>query len=591
MRIKLHWKLTIVFCCAVILGLSVGYFYFASHLKKYIEQNFENNLKNRIFLAKDLVESQLNRQSLSSFADSLADNIGKQQNLRVTIISQDGIVLGDTDLTPEEINKTQNHLNRPEIQEAIIKGFGTSKRYSYTINKYLFYIAISFSREDDSKGFIRFAIPISYIDMIRSNLNQAILGMLLLAFILSLIFTFIISFIISRPLEEMAKVARNLAKGDFSKKLFFFTQDEIGDLSRALSYMSDQIKDKIEKIERENTKLDAILSSMFEGIMVVDKIGKILLVNTSLNKLFFIDLDVNKQDPLAVIRSLQIQDIVDQILLGKEKLISREVSINQPVEKIFKVNAVPIIREDILDGAVMVFHDITELRKLEKIRQDFVANVSHELKTPIASIKGYAETLLEGAIDDRGNAKEFINIIYQDSNRLANLIDDLLDLGKIESDKMKMFFVPIEIEPILTRCLKVLDKAVKDKKLILSVNIVKSISKIMADEKRIEQVFLNLLDNAIKYNHDRGSIDIKIFVNDNFVQIDITDTGIGIPERDILRIFERFYRVDKAHSQELGGTGLGLSIVKHIVLAHHGQVWVRSELAKGSTFSFTIPIA
>jgi two-component system phosphate regulon sensor histidine kinase PhoR len=249
------------------------------------------------------------------------------------------------------------------------------------------------------------------------------------------------------------------------------------------------------------------------------------------------------------------------------------------------------MRNNRLEGAILVFHDITELRRLEIIRQDFVANVSHELRTPISSIKGYAETLLEGALEDKDNAKEFISIIYHDSNRLAALINDLLDLSKIESGKMKMFFSASDPALLIKKAVMIMDNHAKARSITLKTEIPQNLPKIKADEARLSQVMINLLDNAIKYTPEQGTVVISAEVTNGTLQVDIADTGIGISDKDLPRIFERFYRVDKARSRELGGTGLGLSIVKHIVSAHGGVVWVKSELGLGSTFSFTIPLA
>jgi len=591
MKNKLPWKLTLIFCSAVILELIIGYWFLAFFLKGYLEQNIEQNLRHQILAGKDFLECKLQGQNILLDADVLADKIGKQNNLRVTIIDKDGRVVGDSDLDPSDIQKLENHLNRPEIQEAIHKGLGINKRYSNTIRKNLLYIAVPLGNDKAPVGFLRYAIAISYIDQIEGQLKQSIAGALILIFLLSIVFNFIISSLVSKPITEMAKVARAMAKGDFSQKPSIYSSDEIGDLAIALFSMSEEIKNKIDKIKHEGVKIDAVLSSMFEGIMVVDEKGRVILINPSLRKLFFVDVEPEMKQVIEIIRNPQIQEIVDKIIKYKQKLISEEITISQPEEKILKINAVPIIRNNTLEGAVLVFHDITELRRLERIRKDFVANVSHELRTPISSIKGYAETLLEGAIEDKDNAKDFINIIYQDSNRLANLIDDLLDLSKIESGKMEMNLEPVDIKPILERCLGVLEKSIKEKKLSVSIDIPSKLPKVLADEKRLAQVFLNLLDNAIKYNSERGSIKVSASLSDKFVQVDIADTGIGIPEKDIPRIFERFYRVDKARSCQLGGTGLGLSIVKHIILAHGGEVWVKSEQGIGSTFSFTIPKA
>jgi len=591
MKIKLHWKLTIIFCIAIIFGLFIGYGYLIFNLNRYIEHNLEINLRHQILAGRDFLESCLNAQGLySANIDAIADRIGAQQELRVTIISKDGKVLGDSELNPPELARVENHLDRPEIQDVINKGFGISKRYSHTIKKYLYYMAIPFGKGEQA-GFLRYAVPISYIVMLEEKLRRTIIAALLLVFLLSIAFSFVISFTVSSRLEELAKIARAVAQGDFSKKPYIYSKDEIGDLAMALSYMSDEIKNKIDIIRKETAKLDVILSSMFEGIMVVDAKGYIVMMNPSLRKMFLVDSDPEGKTPIEVVRNPQIQDVMDKIIKEKCRFFSKEINITYPEEKVLKINAVEIIKKDILEGGVLVFHDITELRRLERIRQDFVANVSHELRTPVSNIKGYAETLLEGAMDDKENAKEFMGIIYQEASRLSNLIDDLLDLSKIESGRVKMEFIPLDIAPVLKRTFGVLEKTIKEKNLSVSINIPEGLPQVLADEKRLNQVFLNLLDNAVKYTNEGGAINVVAFESGRFVQIDITDTGIGIPEIDLPRIFERFYRVDKARSRELGGTGLGLSIVKHIVLSHGGQVWVKSRPGQGSTFSFTIPKA
>lgn len=591
MKIRLHWKLTFIFCLAVFLGLFSGYFYLASHLKIYVESSMEDHLRHQLLSGRDLLEEEMGASKASFDPQIFAKRTGQQQQVRVTIIRWDGTVLGDSDLNTAALKKVENHLHRPEVQQSAHTGLGVNKRYSATIRKYLLYMAVPFGR-GQNHGFLRYAVALSYLEMLEGRLQKMIAGALLLVFLLSLVFTYVISFVVSRPLNEMAKIARAMADGDFSQKpSIFYSQDEMGDLARALSYMSDEIKWKIEQIKLESVKLDAVLSSMFEGIMVVDEKGKILLMNPSLRKLFFVDSAPEAKAPIEVIRNAQIQDVVDRILKDKKKLISQEMVTVYPQEQILRINAAPIIRNDVFEGAVLVFHDITELRRLERVRQDFVANVSHELRTPVSSIKGYAETLLDGAMEDKGSCREFISIIYQDSNRLAALIDDLLDLSKIESGKMNIVLSPLDIRPVLDRSLRVLEQLIKTKGLTVSVDAPSDLPKVLADDKRLAQVFLNLLDNAVKYTPEGGFIRVGMSVNDQAVHINVADTGVGIPEKDISRIFERFYRVDKARSRDLGGTGLGLSIVKHIVLAHNGQVSVRSEVGQGSVFSFFIPRA
>ena len=399
------------------------------------------------------------------------------------------------------------------------------------------------------------------------------------------------SIIVSRPLREMAQVAKAMADGDFSRKPSMRSRDEVGDLARAITHMSDEIKEKIDDIEQEKAKLNAVIVHMFEGIMVVDEKGVIQLMNPSLRKLFLIDIPVAGRRAIEVVRNSALSDMLEQLLSGQKRMISHEILLTFPDERVLKVNAVVIGASNRIEGAVLVFHDITELRRLEKVRQDFVANVSHELRTPVASIKGYAETLLSGAMEDKEALKEFLTTIHENSDRLVNLINDLLDLARIESGRMKIAPVAMDAAPVVQRCLNILEKTVQDKRLSVAMDIPLDLPRVMADEARFSQVVLNLLDNAVKYTPEGGGITIKAVPQDKTVRFDVADTGIGIPEQDLPRIFERFYRVDKARSRDLGGTGLGLSIVKHIVLAHGGEVWASSQLGRGTTFSFTLPQA
>jgi two-component system phosphate regulon sensor histidine kinase PhoR len=268
-----------------------------------------------------------------------------------------------------------------------------------------------------------------------------------------------------------------------------------------------------------------------------------------------------------------------------------EIKTQQPDQMSIMMNGVTVTKGPSCEGAVLVFHDISELKRLEEIRKDFVANVSHELRTPISSIKGYAETLLDGKAEDKATVKDFLEMIHEDANRLASLIDDLLDLSRLESGRMEMDFEPLEILPIARRCFNVLRRSADDKSIAIKIDVPSGLAKVRGNEKLLAQVFLNLLDNAIKYTAPGGVITIHASPEDGAVRVDISDTGMGISEKDLPRIFERFYRVDKARSRESGGTGLGLSIVKHIIQAHDGQIRVQSKPGIGSTFSFSIPTA
>ena len=590
MRIRIYWKLTFIFCSLIVLILTAAYFYLNTHLKTYAETRIQDNLKKDLLLNKNLIDNELSQKINSADTDDLANRIGQSLGVRATIINPEGIVIGDSDVGKEALPKLENHITRAEVQDAMQKGFGQSKRFSTSIRKNMLYMAVPLGK---SKliGILRLAIPLSDIELVESKMFKTISVAIIFAIFATLIASFFFSIMISRPLYEMSAIAKRLAMGDFSRKAIVHANDETGDLAKALNDMADEINAKVKNISSEKAKLETILSSMFEGIMLTNERGEILLLNPSIRKLFFIDSSPEGRKPLEVIRNNAIQEIVDRVLHENREVITQEVSISIPEQKTIMINGVPVVKDNVIEGAVFVFHDITELKRLEEIRKDFVANVSHELRTPISSIKGYAETLLDGKVDNEDTVKEFLSIIYQDSNRLANLIDDLLDLSKIESGKMKLEFEPLEILPIVNRCVNVLRKSAKDKSLSVKLDIPTNLLKILGDHKRLSQVFLNLLDNAIKYTPEGGSITVNATSKEKIVQVDISDTGIGISEKDLPRIFERFYRVDKARSRELGGTGLGLSIVKHIIQAHNGQVWVQSTLGQGSTFSFTIPIA
>lgn len=594
MRLNINYKITIIFTIIIAIILFGIFLYLNNSLTEHTFIRIRTKLLQETSLVKSLLDNYFEEISDGWFDtdeyDILADDIGDKLGLRATIITLDGKVLGDSELNGLALYELENHFRRPEVQDALASGIGESRRYSTTVKKQMLYIAATFG-EDKPQGIIRLSIPLSEIELVSDRLKRLLAVSFLVAFIFALIFSFVASAIISNPLKEISWAARNIASGDFTKNISLSSNDEIGDLTKAFNYMTEQIRLRIEEVTTSKSRLEAVLLSMFEGVMVVDSKGTILLMNQSLKDFLLIKEEPMGRKPIEVLRNVEIQEIIDSTLKLKKGVVSKEVSLLLPEEKTLLIHAAPVIREERIDGAVLVVHDITELRRLERIRQDFVANVSHELRTPVSSIKGYAETLLEGALKDKENAKDFLQIIYSDSERLAKLIDDILDLSKIESGKLKMDLKSQEIKPLIQRVVSQLKKQAEDKSITINTDILQDIPKVIIDETMIAQVLLNLLDNAIKYTAEGGSVKISAKEKDKFVEIDISDTGVGIPEKYLPRLFERFYRVDKARSRELGGTGLGLSIVKHIIQAHNGDVSVESILGKGSIFSFTLPKA
>lgn len=590
MRIRIHWKLMVMLFGTVSVILLGTYVYLQSHLKTHFVAQMENTLRREVHLNKNLIESTLSGGLSQQQANQIAHTIGRNLKVRATIIRADGTVMGDSELSDLQLRDVENHLERPEVQEAFTSGFGQSERYSRTIKQRMLYMAVPLVvKEKEIPWIVRVAVPVAEVAGLERKLGRIIAAAVFLAFLCSAALSFGVSLYVSQPLSEMAAIARSMARGDFSKKIYISSKDEVGDLAAALNQMSEEIREMIGRVTGEEAKFSAVLSSMQAGVMVTDEKGRIVLLNPSLRKLFMVDVPAEGKLPIEVIRNAAVQDIATRALQGVRALASDEVQLNVPQERFIQVNGAPIVREGRCTGAIIVFHDITELKRLERIRKDFVANVSHELRTPIASIKGYAETLLDGALQDPQHAKEFIRIIYENSDRLAKLIEDLLDLSKIESGKMKIAFLPVDIADAFQRAVAVIANQASSKAISIQSTIPAELPKVLADETRLSQVFVNLLDNAVKYTPEKGTVTVTVSVKDRFVQVDITDTGPGIPPNDLSRIFERFYRVDKAHSRELGGTGLGLSIVKHIVQIHGGSVWAESEPGAGSTFSFTIP--
>jgi len=401
---------------------------------------------------------------------------------------------------------------------------------------------------------------------------------------------------LTEPILEVTKKAIQLVSSNFGGEVQVRSTDELRSLSRAIAEMGTQLRNKIEEISDEKDYLQTILKGMTEGVLVVDGRARILMVNDALRQLLSLSSDVSDRMPVEIIRNAELEEAIRKAIRDGEN-ISLELDINKSGEKTIEVSVVSIhpssrrMEEDSegIRGAVAVFHDITRLKQLEKIRQDFVANVSHELRTPLTTIKGYAETLLDGALKE-DQAFQFVQVIQRHTDRLTKIVEDLLMLSKIETKefqlKMETIFLPNLIDDVIDFVRKPAEK----KKISFSRHDIISSLAVRADRSYLEQILINLLDNAIKYTPEGGRVIVSAVEKDSKeIQFSIEDNGIGIPKEDLSRIFERFYRVDKGRSKELGGTGLGLSIVKHLVQVHGGRVWVESQLGKGSTFYFTLP--
>jgi two-component system phosphate regulon sensor histidine kinase PhoR len=417
-----------------------------------------------------------------------------------------------------------------------------------------------------------------------------------LSFFIVIISGYILLKIVTQPVGDLVDTLKRLTAGPFKKKAQVYSRDELSHLARAISELEIQLRNKIDEISKERDYLQTVLKGMAEGVLVVDERGRILLTNNALQQLLSLPSNVANRTPLEIIRNAELEEAIRKVI-REGNSISFELNLPLPLGKAFEVNVVGILPspEEIesgdegIRGVIAVFHDITRLKELEKIRQDFVANVSHELRTPLTTIKGYVETLLDGALKEEV-AFQFVQIIKKHSDRLTKIVEDLLALSKIETKGFYLNLEKISIHELIDDVINFVREAAEKKKISVTKKDVSPSLSALADRAYLEQVLVNLCDNAIKYGREGGGIALsaieKVYGE---VEFSVRDNGIGIPKEDLPRIFERFYRVDKGRSQDLGGTGLGLSIVKHLVQAHGGKVWAESQLEKGSTFYFTMP--
>ncbi len=542
------------------------------------------NLTRQGDLARLLV---MNDQKVKT-VQQLAESLGAASKARVTLIALNGTVMGDSDVGQAHLAQLENHLQRPEVQEALKNGSGTALRYSDTLQTTMVYSAVSYGNATTG-GVIRFAMPLEYLASARNTLHGLASGAATITVLIALIFSYFLSNLTSKPLRDMAEAAAHIGYGGSKTKIPVISNDEIGMLATVLNDMSERLGDQMQHLSAEKQRLDTILRSMGEGIMVTAPDGVITMINPAFRRLFSIIGEVEGKKLVEISRHPDLQEAFKDLDKPGVSELVREISI-QPNDITLFTHWVPLNVDGVRQGVVAVFHDISNLKKAENMRRDFVANVSHELRTPVTIIKGYAETLLDGTLkSDPIRSVRFVEIISSHSERLTNLINDILTLSSLETKEAIIELNPLDVSSTVAKACSLLQERATQKNIALINETVSGLlPRVMADQGRLEQVVINLLENAIKYTPDGGSV--RLFTEDDgeYVRVSVADTGIGIPFKDLPRIFERFYRVDEARTREQGGTGLGLAIVKHIVQLHGGTVSVTSEPKKGSQFSFTI---
>jgi len=580
--------LTVTFLVAVVfLGIFIN---LDRHLTDYVDRQIRTDLQRKTALARTLLEKAYSPGMDAGDIDALADIIGEDVNLRATIIAPNGVVVGDSERDLRSLGDLDNHSERSEIRQALSDGAGQSVRYSTTLRRDMLYAASRFG-EPATLGVIRLAMPWTDVVQIVSSVRRALGAALLLAFVVAFLVMYPAARVLTLPLQRINETAKAMASGDFSRRIDMEGRDEVGELARSINLISDQVTYRMKQVKKGRSRLEAVFSSMSDGVMVVDRTGLVSLTNLALREMIPSAAGSSGRKPIEVIRHLDVQDMVDRLLSGERDSDEREVAFFAPEERTVQVHGTPVRRGDKLDGAVLVFRDITELRRLENVRREFVANVSHELRTPVSCIKGYTETLLDGALDDKDHAREFLRIVQNDAERLAQLIEDLLTLSRIESGREELSFQACNLHDTVEEISRALHLQAQDNNVTIHTSVDPGLPPIRADQRALSQIVRNLLDNAIKYNRPGGAVTVTAETHQNRLHLQVTDTGIGIPADDQSRIFERFYRVDKAHSRQIGGTGLGLSIVKHLSQALGGEVWLEHSSSQGTSFVVALPLA
>ncbi|GAM08836.1 alkaline phosphatase synthesis sensor protein PhoR [Geobacter sp. OR-1] len=586
MKFSIRWK---IFAAFILLTAAMGGVLYA-YLVPILERHLVVDLSEHLFSQAGIAALAVNRESgeLNRYAPRLAAEIGRQSKARVTIIAPDGRVAGDSEVPPEKLADLENHKDRPEVIQALQQGRGSSIRYSTTLRSEMLYVAAPINLGGTGTGTIRLALPLNSVDQLKLKLHSTLAVAILIAALIALALSSILSQLVYRPMRQISQLAAEIGSGNLSRRIQIRRDDEFGGLARVMNDMAERLQEQIHSLATERNRLDAILRCMGEGVMVTDNEGIMTLANPAFCALFDVQEEIPGRPLMEISRHPGLHDSFRACLQKKSEHI-QEITIEIPAEKIVLTHWVPLLDGDRVSGVVAVFHDITELKRLEKIRKDFVANVSHELRTPVTVIRGYAETLLGGLLaEDPERSQQFLSVILNHSERLTALISDLLSLSEMESGNFNLKLGPVALVTTIRHAAELLEMGSNEKGVALKLGEIPERTTVLADQRRIEQVFFNLLDNGIKYTPAGGEVNIGVASSGADVTISISDTGPGIPLQSLPRIFERFYRVDTARSRELGGTGLGLAIVKHIVQLHGGSISVDSPPGKGAIFRVTL---
>ncbi len=578
MRVGIRGKLLALSAAVILTGLAGARWYVSSALERDVDRREHAEMAVRA----DVTAAGLTQSG--AFDGDAAERYVRAQSVanraRVTLIAPGGRVVADSSVARDRLAVLENHATRPEVRDALRNGTGLSQRSSATVGEPLTYVARRVAGPGGA-WVLRLAVSPQRFEAAHSAIHGLLLWGGLLGLAAALLLSSLASEVLSRPLRALTASARAM-RGDLTVRTRLHATDEIGDLAAALDELADGLSASLRSLEQERDRLGAILEAMAEGVLVTDAGGRIILANRALREMFLVDRDVIGRAPIDAIRDAELHELIVQAT-RERGAVSREVHVGGMRPRQVSVYAAPV--EDSGAGVVAVFSDVTDLRHLERVRRDFVANVSHELRTPVAAVRGAVETLEAGALAHPDEAREFVSIIERHARRLHDIVEDLLELSRIEARQLDLSVEPVAVRDAVEHTIELFRRTAEKKGVKLATSIDDDVPRVLADRRALDHVLSNLVDNAIKYSHEGASVTVSARATGHgAVELSVQDTGLGIAAKHLSRIFERFYRVDAGRSRQLGGTGLGLAIVKHLVEALGGTVRVESTLGQGTEF-------
>ena len=580
-RIYLNYTLVVLICTLVLAAILIG------SISRHELQEVADTLRERAELASVLALEPLRTLNYPQLRDRV-DGLAARTGSRFTVIDPRGVVLADSHEDPYRMG---NHLQRPEVQSAMAQGSGFGTRFSQTLQEDFAYFAVPLEREGERLGFMRAALPARAIASDIQDLQAAVMTYACLVAFVALLVGYYLAYRIAMPVGRIARLAQDIARGDFDRRLPVVDRAGLGRLSEAINELARNSAQRVTEITADRNRLAAIFAGMVEGVIDVDEQQKILHINEAAAGLLGLNPKHCLNRPIwEEIRVQEITRALDQAM-GSRDVVKTQMRLSRESDElvvdIYAASLSTSAGRPI--GAVIVLNDITELEKLERVRTDFVANASHELKTPITAIRALAETLLGDEQIDPETVRRFLERIHLQSMRLSQLISDLMALSRLESRESGMEFGPVNMGDVVRRAVQSVDQARESKKQKILLDLPADKVIVTGDYQNLSQLADNLVDNAVKYTPEKGEIRVGLKRQGEQVVLTVEDNGIGISPQYQQRVFERFYRVDKARSQSLGGTGLGLSIVKNIAEKHGGGVRLESQLGRGSRFIVTLP--